>query len=62
MPCPVCNLDVGGNSDHRMCLVQLFRDGTIKSSAEWERMAKKPITIFKGRGIRRLRVEAQPTK
>lgn len=33
-----------------MCLVELFRDNTIKSVAEWEKMCR-PVTIRKGKII-----------
>jgi len=50
MPCPVCDCKIG-EADHRMCLLQLFREGKIKSSKDWERMARdnpKPKTLVKG--------------
>lgn len=37
MPCPVCSCNIG-YADHRMCLVELFRENKIKSVAEWEKM------------------------
>lgn len=52
MPCPVCSCNIG-EADHRMCLVELFRNDTIKSVADWEKMCKpcKPKTIRKGKII-----------
>lgn len=47
MACPVCKKDVG-NTDHRWCLVELFKSNVIKTVAEWEAMCK-PATIRKGR-------------
>jgi hypothetical protein len=49
MPCPVCNESIG-DADHRMCLLDLLKSGTIKTVKEWENMCKdKPMTIRKGK-------------
>lgn len=47
MPCPVCSQNIG-EADHRLCLVELFRNNTIQSVKDWERMCK-PKTIRKGK-------------
>ena len=48
MPCPVCDRNIG-EADHRMCLLELFREKKINSSKDWEKMCKaKPKTIVKG--------------
>jgi hypothetical protein len=52
MKCPVCNL-LKKEGDHRMCILQLFREDKIRSISEWER----PVTIIGRREIRRVRVE-----
>jgi hypothetical protein len=54
MPCPVCNLPIGHPAaDHRMCVFNLLRSGTIKTVPEWEVLSSdapaKPVTIYKGR-------------
>jgi hypothetical protein len=48
MPCPVCHQPIG-EADHRMCVFNLLKSGTIKSVGEWEAMTSKPQTIRKGR-------------
>ncbi len=55
MPCPVCNEAIG-EADHRMCVFNLLKTGTIKTAREWEKMSAdapaapaKPVTIYKGR-------------
>jgi hypothetical protein len=49
MPCPVCNEAIG-EADHRMCVFNLLKSGTIKTAREWEKMSStKPVTIHKGR-------------
>jgi hypothetical protein len=49
MPCPVCNEAIG-EADHRMCVFNLLKSGTIKTAREWEKMSTtKPVTIHKGR-------------
>jgi hypothetical protein len=52
MPCPVCDLPIGEN-DHRWCVLDLLKSGQIRTSREWEKMARdkpaKPVTICKGR-------------
>lgn len=54
MPCPVCNQNIG-EADHRMCVLTLLKSGTIKSSKDWEKLAKKPVTIVGEMVIRRIR-------
>ena len=51
MPCPICQKEPGSGSDHRGCLVTLFRENKIQSIREWEDLCKppKPKTIIKGR-------------
>lgn len=49
MPCPVCNERIG-EADHRFCVLDLLKSGTIKTAKEWEKMsADKPVTIRKGK-------------
>jgi len=55
MPCPVCNERIG-EADHRWCVLDLLKSGSIKTAREWEIMSKdapakpvKPATIYKGR-------------
>lgn len=55
MPCPICKQNPGSGTDHRWCLVELFKTNVIKSVSEWEAMCK-PKTIMKGR-IRALLVK-----
>ena len=55
MPCPVCNCNLG--ADHRMCVLQLLKEGKIKNVKEWETMMKKPETIFIRKVIRKIRKE-----
>jgi hypothetical protein len=42
-----------GENDHRWCVLDLLKSGQIKTSREWEKMARdkpaKPVTICKGR-------------
>jgi hypothetical protein len=47
---------VGGltDHDHRMCVFKLLRENKIQSVTEWEAMLK-PITIIKGKVIRRVK-------
>ena len=60
MPCPICHTEPGSGNDHRYCLVELFREGTIKSIAEWTELCKKkPQTIIKGRVTIRVKKEEQ---
>lgn len=47
MPCPICYHNPG-EADHRLCLVELFRNNTIQSVKEWETLCK-PKTIRKGK-------------
>ena len=47
MPCPVCSLAIG-DADHRMCVLNLLKSGTIKTVREWEVLCK-PKTVRKGR-------------
>jgi len=48
MPCPVCLEPIG--HDHRRCLYQLLKEGTIQTVEEWEILSReKPKTIRKGR-------------
>jgi hypothetical protein len=47
MPCPVCNEPIS-EADHRMCVFNLLKSGTIKTVKEWEAMCA-PKTIRKGR-------------
>jgi hypothetical protein len=56
MQCPKCNLEVGGSAghDHRMCVFALLKENKIQSVTEWEAMLK-PITIIKGKVIRRVK-------
>ena len=54
MPCPVCECNIG-EADHRMCVYQLLKEGKIKSSKDWEKLAKKPVTKFLGIFIRKIR-------
>jgi hypothetical protein len=49
MPCPVCSCNIG-QADHRMCVIQLFREDKIKSVAEWQNLCR-PVTIRKGKII-----------
>ena len=49
MACPVCKKDAYTGSDHRWCLVELFKSNVIKTVAEWEAMCRMPATIRKGR-------------
>lgn len=56
MACPVCKKEVGAGSDHRWCLVELFKTNVIKSVAEWEAMCR-PVTVRKGRVRALLRKE-----
>jgi hypothetical protein len=49
MPCPICYHEPGSGTDHRYCLVQLFREKKISSIADWEKLSKKPKTIIKGK-------------
>ena len=49
MPCPVCNCSIG-EADHRFCVLDLLKSGTIKTAKEWEKMSRdKPVTICKGK-------------
>lgn len=56
MQCPECKREVGGltDHDHRMCVFKLLRENKIQSVTEWEAMLK-PITIIKGKVIRRVK-------
>jgi hypothetical protein len=57
MPCPVCNRPVAPTtqSEHRLCILTLFKDNRIQSVAEWEKLAKdKPKTRIKGTIEKRL--------
>jgi hypothetical protein len=47
MPCPVCTKVLGGDTDHRWCLVELFKTNRIKSVQEWKELSR-PKTIRKG--------------
>jgi hypothetical protein len=47
MPCPVCSLAIG-DADHRMCVLNLLKSGTITTVREWEVLCK-PKTVRKGR-------------
>lgn len=57
MPCPICN-QPPKDTDHRVCLFELFKSNTIKSVSDWETMCK-PKTIMKGR-IRALIMKESP--
>jgi hypothetical protein len=46
MPCPECD---PSNTNHRACLIKLFREKKIKTIEEWKEMCKKPKTIIKGK-------------
>jgi len=49
MPCPVCNERIG-EADHRFCVLDLLKSGTINTAKEWEKMSRdKPVTIRKGK-------------
>lgn len=54
MQCPECKREVGGSTDHRMCVFKLLKENKIQSVTEWEAMLK-PITIIKGKSIRRVK-------
>ena len=58
MPCPICNKPVG-DADHRMCVFELLKQGKIKTSKEWETLAKKPVTIVIGKVIRKVRKQEE---
>jgi hypothetical protein len=48
MPCPVCQKPIG--HDHRLCLFEMLKEGTIQTVEEWERLSSdRPKTIRKGR-------------
>ncbi len=51
MSCPICSKPALEESDHRMCVFELFKTNGIKSVADWREMCKpkKPKTIVKGR-------------
>jgi hypothetical protein len=38
-----------GEADHRMCVFNLLKSGTIKTVREWEALSSKAQTIRKGR-------------
>ncbi len=48
MPCPVCSLPVGADTDHRRCVFQLLEENKIQSVEQWEALCK-PKTVRKGK-------------
>ena len=48
MPCPICKHEVD-QADHRVCVYSLFKINAIQTVYQWEAMARKPVTIVKGR-------------
>jgi hypothetical protein len=46
MSCPICNQPPASGTDHRWCLVELFKTNRIQSVADWEALCK-PKTIIK---------------
>jgi hypothetical protein len=54
MSCIVCTRDIGKSTEHRECLLQLFKESKIKGVADWIRLSSKPKTILKGRVFRLL--------
>jgi len=50
MPCPECNKPKDGETDHRFCVLELLKAGTIKNIADWNRLCEvKPETKILGR-------------
>ena len=57
MSCPHCKLSIDSDADHRMCVFELLKTGTIQSVSEWERLCRpKPK-----RKIIRARVLKEPS-
>ena len=54
MSCIVCTRDVGNSTEHRECVLQLFKEKKIKGIQDWIRLSTKPKTIIKGRVFRRV--------
>ncbi len=44
-PCPVCQKQ---DTNHRECILQLFRENKIKSLKEWEQLRKAKKARFLG--------------
>jgi hypothetical protein len=52
MACIVCTRDVSDSTQHRDCVMTLFKEKRIKSVADWIRLSTKPKTVIKGRVLR----------
>jgi len=44
MACPVCYRKT---SDHRDCILKLFKENKIKSIAEWTKLCSTPVKLQK---------------
>ena len=46
--CPLCSKPTGPDTDHRSCVLELFKTNKIQSVKDWEALCK-PKTIVKQR-------------